>query len=120
MRIPKYIIPLLVIGLLYGGYVMRFAFLKPTTEFSFNAEGSAKLECIVEGLKCKGTANFFTKLYEGRQGIASIVTFASEHQAVFTYNPEVISPEKIREIMEADIPLRDGTKRQVFRCVNME
>jgi len=32
----------------------------------------------------------------------------------------VISPQKIREVMESPVPLRDGSSRQVFRCLEMK
>jgi hypothetical protein len=120
MNISKYILPALVIAALFGGYFLRSAFTQPTTNVNFNQKGSATLQCTVEGLKCKGTANFFTKMYEGRQGISSIETFATEHLAVFTYNPSVISSEDIVTIMETPVPLRDGSRRQVFRCVEVK
>jgi hypothetical protein len=114
------LLPILVVAALFGGYLLRAQFTQPSTSVSFGSKGSAKLECVVDGVKCKGTAAFFTKLYEGVPGISSIETFATEHKAVFTYNPSVISPSQIRRIMEAPIPLRDGSRRQVFYCVSME
>jgi hypothetical protein len=119
MNVPKTLLPLLVIAALLGGYFMRSAFTKPTTQVNFTADGSARLECVVEGLKCKGTANFFTRRFQNKPGIASLETFATEHLAVFTYDPDVTSPEEIRAIIEAEIPMKDGSHRQVFRCVEM-
>ncbi len=84
------------------------------------APGGKTLTCTVDGLKCKGTASFFTGLYENTAGITAIETFATEHRAVFTYDPTVISADSIRRIMEAPIPLRDGTSRQVFTCTALE
>ena len=119
MKISKYIIPLIVVATLFGGYFLRSAFTQPTTNVSFNQKGSATVQCTVEGLKCKGTANFFTRMYEDRPGISSIETFASEHIAVFTYDPSVISSDDIIAIMETPVPLRDGSRRQVFRCIEV-
>jgi hypothetical protein len=121
MKIPAFLIPVFVIIALFSGYFLRNAFTQPTTNISFqHSSGSAKLECVVDGVKCKGTANFFTKLYNNVPGVANIETFATEHKAIFTYDPAVISPDRIKEIMEAPIPLRDGTSRQVFQLVSME
>jgi copper chaperone CopZ len=117
---PKTIIPLLVIASLAGGYFLRHAFTHPTTSVAFNASGASILTCEVEGLKCKGTAAFFTSLFENVPGINSIETFASEHRAVFTYDPASITPEKIQEIIEQPVPLRDGSEVQVFRCLSMK
>lgn len=119
MMVSKYLLPLLVVGFLSGGYVLRLGFTQPTTQVSFGEEGRERLECVVEGLKCKGTANFFTRLYAGAPGIASIETFGTEHLAVFTYDPTVITREEIRSIMETPVPLRDGRRVQVFRCEEM-
>ncbi|MBU0509361.1 heavy-metal-associated domain-containing protein [bacterium] len=119
MRIPKLIIPVLVVVALLAGYFLRMAFTMPTTNVSFAATGGKTAVFVVDGLKCKGTAGFFTRLYQNRPGIAAIETFATEHKAVFTYDPAITSPDSIRAIMEAPIRLRDGSERQVFRCVSM-
>lgn len=120
MRIPSYILPILVIAALFGGYFLRNAFTQPTTNVAFNAQAQESVTCIVQGVKCKGTADFFTKLYDETPGIASIETFATEHRVVFKYDPKLITPEGIRQVMEAPIPLRDGTARQLFVCESIE
>ncbi|MFH1010607.1 MAG: heavy-metal-associated domain-containing protein [bacterium] len=120
MNIPRMLLPLLVVAALLGGYLLRAQFTQPTTSVSFQHGGSARLECVVDGVKCKGTAAFFTRLYDGIPGIASIETFATEHKAIFTYEPSIITPEQIRRIMEEPIPLRDGSRQQVFQCVSMQ
>ncbi len=119
MKIHRLAIPILAIMTLFGGYHLRHAFTKPTTAVKFTGSGNALVECKVEGLRCKGTANFFTSLFQGVEGISSIETIGSEHKATITYNPVVISKQNIREIIERQIPLRDGSTRQIFRCVEM-
>ncbi len=120
MNIPKYIIPVLVILTLFGGFYLRNAFTQPTTIATFSASEGTRLVCVVEGVKCKGTASFFTMLYEDVPGISGIETYASDHRVVFTYDPSVITADRIRAIMEAPIPLNDGTHAQVFKCLSME
>ena len=121
MKVSKYIVPALVIAALFGGYGLRAAFTQPTTNVTLGAAGEgAKLECVVDGVKCKGTAGFFTSLYKDVPGINGIETFATEQRAIFTYDPGVITPERIKEIMEAPVPLRDGRLVQVFTCLSME
>jgi hypothetical protein len=120
MKLPRYILPLLVVAAIFGGYVLRTAFTQPTTSVALNGSGGRTLTCIVQGVKCKGTAAFFTRLYEQTPGIATIETFATEHRAVFKYDPALITPDSIRSIMEAPIPLRDGSSRQVFVCTSMK
>ena len=120
MKVSKYIVPLLVVIALFGGYALRAAFTQPTTNVSLGSSEGSKLECIVDGVRCKGTANFFTMLYKDVPGISGIETFATERRAVFTYDPAVITPDEIKAIMEAPIPLRDGSRVQVFTCLSME
>jgi hypothetical protein len=116
MKIPRLLLPFLVILGIFGGYALRAAFIKPTTTTEFSGKGSHSVTCIVDGLKCKGTANFFTRLYAKTDGIASIQTFATEHKAVFRFDGSKLTADSIRAIMEAPIPLRDGTTQQVFVC----
>jgi hypothetical protein len=120
MRIPRLLLPIFVVAALFGGWFLRTAFTHPTTSVKFSADARKTVVCTVDGIRCQGTAAFFTKLYAKTPGIAAIETFASEHQAVITYDPQVISPDSIRAIMEAPIPLRDGTSRQVFVCQSMK
>jgi hypothetical protein len=120
MRIPKYILPLLVLAALSGGYLIRSAFTQPTTSVTLTGSSGKTLTCIVEGVKCKGTAAFFTQLYENTPGINSIETYATEHRVIFKYDPAVITADSIRRIMEAPIPLRDGSSRQIFICQSMK
>jgi len=120
MTVSKYIIPLLVIIALFVGFFLRTAFTQPTTEVHFGSGEGTRLECVVEGIRCKGTATFFSNMYEGVPGITGITTYASEHKAVFTYNPDLITPDSIRAVMESPIMLNDGTQQRFFRCLSMD
>lgn len=120
MPIPKLVIPTAVIIALFGGYFLRTAFTQPTTMTSFEQTPGEKATFIVDGVKCKGTAAFFTSLYDSIPGIIGIETFASEHKAVFTFDPDRITRDSIRAIMEAPIPFDDGTTEQIFRCLSVE
>lgn len=120
MAISKYVIPILVIVALLGGFFLRTVFTQPTTDISYGSDEGVRLECVVEGIRCKGTAEFFSSMYEGIPGINGILTYASEHKAVFTYDPELITPDSIKAVMEVPIMLNDGSKHQFYRCVSME
>ncbi len=125
MRVSRLAIPLLVIAALFAGYFLRLAFTQPTTAVTYAAIGSADDDAsqatfVVEGVKCKGTAAFFSSLYEGVPGVISIETFATEQRAIFTYNPNLITTDSIRAIMEAPIDFDDGTSMKVFRCLSIE
>lgn len=120
MNVPKYFIPVITVVILFAGFYFRFAFTQPTTSVILGEPGEAKLVCTVDGVKCRGTANFFTNMFTGVEGISSIETIATEHRATFTYNPSKIDRERIREIIEQPIQLRDGSSRQVFTCIEMK
>ena len=120
MRVSRCALPSLVIVFLFGGYFLRLGFTQPTTQIEFSGKGEQSLECVVQGLKCKGTANFFTQLYADKPGIASIETFATEHLAIFRYDPALISREEIRAIMEAPVTLEDGRQVRPFELLEMK
>ena len=120
MNIPKIVIPVIVVIALFSVHFLRSVFTQPTTSAVYQDIEGAKLVCKVEGLKCKGTANFFNGLFYSVPGIIAIDTYATEHEAVFTYAPKMISPAEIREIMEQRVILRDGSSRQVFKCISMK
>ncbi|PWB70311.1 hypothetical protein C3F09_09210 [candidate division GN15 bacterium] len=120
MRIPKLLIPAIVIVALLGGYFLRLIFTQPTTATTFDSSAGAKATFIVDGVKCKTTAAFFSALYDSVPGIIGIETFASEHKAIFTYDPDRITRDSIRAIMEAPIPFDDGTSEQIFKCLSVE
>jgi len=117
MRIPNYIVPILVIFALAGGYLLQPAFTKPTSSVSFiPAEKEAVVVCIVEGLKCKGTANYFTRLVSSAPGIVSITTYAAEHKAVIVFDEESLTLDDIRGLIEQPGGVNEG----VFQCLSMK
>ena len=120
MRIPKLIIPLLVVISILGGYTLRLAFTQPTTNVAYANSTGATSTFVVDGLKCKGTAAFFTSLYDSIPGINSIETFATEHKAIIGYNPDIITRDSIKTIMEQQVSFEDGTEMQVFKCLSVE
>ncbi|SYZ74603.1 exported hypothetical protein [Candidatus Zixiibacteriota bacterium] len=120
MRIPKLVIPLLVLLALTGGYFLRTAFTQPTTAVAYDSAQGEKAVFVVDGVKCKGTAAFFTSLYKDIPGIIGIETYATEHKAAFTYDPGIISIDSIKAIMEAEIQFNDGTSGQVFKCLSVQ
>lgn len=120
MQIPKLTIPILVIAALFGGFFLRNAFTQPSTSATMGAAGTAAVECIVDGVKCKGTAALFTSHFQGVPGISTIETFASDHRVVLTYDPGIITPEEIQRRIDAPVAIDDNTHVPFFRCVSME
>jgi hypothetical protein len=124
MRLPHFIIPVLVASALIGGYGLRLAFTQPTLYQTFGdgdeATPGARAVFVVEGVRCRGTAQFLASLYEEAPGILALEAFASEHKVVFTFDPKQTSPDRIQAIMEAPVPFKDGTSNQIFRCRSVE
>lgn len=115
MKIPKLAIPIAVILFVAGGYLLQPVFFFPTTETAFSAVGDSRVEFIVEGLRCRGTAAFFVTLFEDTPGIESITTYAVDHKSVFVYDSKLITPDRINSIFEKEFRMNDGTFQSVFR-----
>jgi hypothetical protein len=120
MRLPKLIIPLLVVLAMSGGYFLRNVFTQPTTNVAFNTEKGTQATFIVDGLKCKGTAAFFTSLYDSVPGIIGIETFATEYKAIVTYDPDIITRDSIKSVMEQEVTFEDNSRGQIFKCISVE
>jgi hypothetical protein len=119
LKLPRIIIPVLVALALVGGYSLRLAFTQPTLTKVFADQPGEEAIFVVDGIRCWGTAQFFTSLYEDTPGVLSIQAYASERTAVFTFDPSVLSRARIQAIMEAPIPFDDGTTHQVYKCVSV-
>ena len=119
MRLPTYVIPVLVTLALLAGYGLRTSFTRPTSVQTFAEGTGSKATFVIDGVRCTGTAVFLSSRYDDIPGILGIETFAGERTAVFTYDPKVVTQDRIREIMEAPIPFQDGTTSQVFKCMSV-
>jgi hypothetical protein len=120
MKIPKLALPVLVVIALFGGFFLRSAFTQPSTSISTGATGTAAVECIVDGVKCKGTASLFTSHIQGVPGISTIETFAADHKVIMTYDPTIISPGEIRARINSPVVLDESTHVALFKCVSIE
>ena len=118
MKIPKAVIPILVLVLLAGGYLIQPLFFFPTNEIAFGATGDSTVEFTVDGLKCRGTGGFFTAMFEETPGIESITTYAASHKAIFVYDSKLINPDRIKVLFEREYRMEDGTFESVFKEVD--
>ncbi len=117
MKLPKIIIPILVLVLMVGGYFLQSMFFFPTNEIALGATGDSTVEFTVDGLKCRGTSGFFTGMFENVPGIESITTYAANHKAIFVYDSRLIDPHKIQVIFEREFKMQDGTFQPMFKAV---
>lgn len=105
---------------LFGGYNLRAAFTRPTTSDDFGARPGAKVTFTVEGLRCKGTASYLASLFENEPGVASVVTYAAEHKAVFAYDPALTSPEKLKAVIERPVKDDEGNSEEFYKVTATE
>jgi hypothetical protein len=120
MKLPSVFIPAAVIVFAALCVPLREAFVYPAARVTFAEPGAAEgavvrtAEMIVQGVKCKGTAEFFLSRYEAQEGILDLEAYAADHKVIVTYDALKIDTEKIRIIGEAPIRTRSGELRQFF------
>ena len=110
MRIPPgWLAPFVLISFI-GVILAANLWELPTQQHRFG-ETSTKtqeIQMIVDGLRCRGTSNFFLSKLSGVDGLISVNTYVQEHRAVIAFDPTQISVEEIRGIIEAPVRLRNG------------
>jgi hypothetical protein len=109
MRVPPWIVPLLVVLLALLGLGGSKLFAIPSVELDFPAvtEGAAvqgrTVEMLVGGVKCVDTARRAASALEDLPGIYRYVAFASRNRIEVTYDPERLEVEQLREALEGPI-----------------
>lgn len=81
---------------------------------------SRKVEMVVQGLHCRGTANFFVRKIGETPGLLSLTTFVQKHSAQIEYDPTLIGIEEIRREIEEPVRLRDGRMARPFKVVEIK
>lgn len=109
MKIPTgWLTPMVLIsfiGVIFAANLWEL----PTQQHQFGgaSTNTRNIEMIVDGLRCRGTSNFFMSKLTGKGGLISVNTYVQEHRAVIVFDPTRISVEEIRQIIEAPVRLRD-------------
>ena len=88
--------------------------------FSDSTSESRKVEFVVQGLHCRGTANFFVRKIGETPGLLSLTTFVQKHSAQIEYDPTLIGIEEIRREIEEPVRLRDGRMARPFKVVEIK
>jgi len=120
MKLPAAFIPAAVLVFALLCVPLREAFVYPAASVTLGDSGSVDgssvrtVEMIVQGVKCKGTAEFFVKRYEGQDGILDLEAYAADHKVVVTYDASAIDADGIRAIGEAPVRLKNGELRTFF------
>jgi hypothetical protein len=110
VRVPSTLLPPLVLILFLGLLAAVRGWELPTMQHQFggNAADARSAELIVDGLRCRGTSNFFVRRLENAPGLLAVGTYVQEHRAEITFDPAKTSLKRIREIIEEPVILRDG------------
>ena len=123
MRLPNIIVPASVLVAAGTAYPLKEAFNVPSTQVTNAASSSTAsktVEMIVEGVKCRGTANFFSSRIRGLPGILDITTYAADHRVVISFDPAKTDTNAIRAASEAPVRGRDGQMNSFFRVTSLE
>jgi len=121
VRIPSVLLAPLVGLTFFGAIVIGQTWELPTMgqEFGASAGGEQSVEMIVQGLRCRGTSNFFMQQMGEVPGIVSISTFVQEHRAEIKYDASQIDVKGIQSAIEAPVLLQDGRFVQPFEVLEV-
>ena len=116
MKIPTGWLAPLVLASFFGVILTSTLWELPTQQHQFgdSAANTRNIEMIVNGLRCRGTSNFFSKKLSVVDGLISVNTYVQEHRAVIVFDPSKISTKEIQQTIEAPVRLRDGRIVQPF------
>jgi hypothetical protein len=89
----------------------------PTMQHTFGEIGARTrvVNLTVDGLRCRGTSNYFLQKLGGAPGLQSVNTYVQEHRAEITYDPGLTTVAELRRRIEQPVTLDDGRTIQPFR-----
>jgi hypothetical protein len=126
MRLPGIIIPIVLVVFAALTVPLKAVFNSPSAQISVadgaevDTQNLRRVDMVVTGVKCQGTANYFLSLFNDRDGIVEMSAYAADHRVVITYDPERISIDEMREIAEAPVLGRDGNHYELFKVEKVE
>ena len=112
-----------VVGVVFLGVIlMGSAWELPSMQKQFgkSAEREKSVEMIVNGLRCRGTSNFFMKVVGEIPGVVSVSTYVQEHRASIKYDPSQINPDEIAEIINEPVNMRNGRTAKPFQVTEIK
>jgi copper chaperone CopZ len=113
------IIPIAIALLTLLAFATTNAYRVPTAELSFvevRPSAVSTVEFVVNGLKCRGTANMLARQIADLPGVVSLTAYARTHTALIEYDPSVTSPDEIRAAAVEPI-VHEGRVYEVFEVV---
>jgi hypothetical protein len=106
-----YLIPAVIVVLTVAGVVGANYINLPSLTHSFDPayEGeTATTVLIVEGVRCRGMADYLREHIEHVPGLVSMVAYAGKHRVVIEYAPEAVDVETIIAAIEEPVETDDG------------
>jgi ferredoxin len=105
-RLTSWAVPIPVAAALLVGLRLSGPLTLPTATASFFepiAGSKAVATFTVEGVKCRGTSNFFIKRVSSFAGVAAVETYAGLHRARITFDRTKTSVSAIRDSINAPV-----------------
>ncbi len=121
MKIPSVILAPLTALLFAGAIMIADKWELPSTEKTFATPTgeTIKVEMIIEGVRCRGTANFLNEMLGKLDGIVSVTTFVQEHRVLIKYDPELITEEEIITTIDNPVNMPDGSEVSAFHVLEV-
>lgn len=126
VTISRWIVPIPVAASLLLGLRLAEPMTLPTAEATFYDPSSLAdpitVDYTVQGVKCHGTATFFIRRISAIGGVAEVRAFAGLNRVEVTFDRGRISPEALRDSINAPIrhPRTDEEVPDVFLVREME
>lgn len=114
MTARVWVVPAVIVILAVAGVVGANYISVPTLTHAFDTrvEGEvATTVLIIDGVRCRGTADFLREHIEHLPGLISMVAYAGKHRVVIKYSPEAIDVETIIAAIEKPIQTDNGLLR---------
>lgn len=111
------VIPVAIGVLIAAAFATTNAYRVPTLEHTFPGGRPAvvkTVEFVVEGVRCRGTSNFFAQKIGKVPGVVAVTTYTRGNLAIVEYDPMLTGPAEIRAAYESPDAI-DGMEYEVFR-----
>ena len=121
MKIKPILLAPLVVILFVSAILIANMWELPSMQHEFaEAKGeSQEVQVIVEGLRCRGTSNFFVSMIKDVPGILGVSTYVQEKRAVIDYDISQINLDEIKKAIESPVQLQDGRIVTPFKILEI-
>ena len=114
MKIPQWIIPVLLVTAILGGVqaskLIRIPSAVIIVDSDYSGTNSERAVFIVKGASCRDKANEAMGSLKNLQGVIKATAFASHNRIEVDYNPDVTGIDAIVDKIEGPVFSEDGTE----------